>query len=215
MLTGVTTTLRQLLIDGAMSPKDRDFATSLLNARKPSARQEYWMAELVTRYTTPRPAQVEEQLTGAVAGIFQLFLTAQAKGLKFPKILLQGTAGQPVQFALAGERSKYAGQVMITDGRPFGSSRYYGRITQDGGLVASREMVESVRELVDAFAENPAYIASHYGKATGSCCFCRRNLETKESLAVGYGPVCADKFGLPWGELPQDTQAEEELAAIA
>jgi hypothetical protein len=34
----------------------------------------------------------------------------------------------------------------------------------------------------------------------GSECFiCGRDLDTPESLTAGYGPVCAEKNGLPWG----------------
>jgi len=34
---------------------------------------------------------------------------------------------------------------------------------------------------------------------TGNCCFCRRELTDKRSTEVGYGPICADHFSLPWG----------------
>jgi len=38
----------------------------------------------------------------------------------------------------------------------------------------------------------------------GSNCFrCGRDLDTPESLLVGYGPTCADKLGLPWGAKAQ------------
>lgn len=44
--------------------------------------------------------------------------------------------------------------------------------------------------------------AAAYGKSTEHCVFCGRGLSddrTGCSLEVGYGPVCADKYGLPWG----------------
>jgi hypothetical protein len=209
-------TLRQIVTQGIITGKDLDFALSLLSARTASPRQEYWMGELVTRYTTPRAAQVPEQLAATAAGIFTLFATAQAAGLQRPKIHLQAQTGKdmyiPVVFALAGARSKYAGQVLITDGGAYGSNRYYGRITQDGGLVASREMRPEIRAIVDAFAAEPATVAKAYGRRTGTCCFCSRHLETRESVAVGYGPICAEKFGLPWGEVRAPAEEEVSLA---
>jgi hypothetical protein len=38
-----------------------------------------------------------------------------------------------------------------------------------------------------------------YAQEGSECCFCGRDLDTPESLTVGYGPTCADKHGLPWG----------------
>lgn len=41
--------------------------------------------------------------------------------------------------------------------------------------------------------------AARFGKLWGSCVFCSRLLTDERSVEVGYGPVCADKNGLPWG----------------
>lgn len=34
-------------------------------------------------------------------------------------------------------------------------------------------------------------------KLTGHCSFCQRELTDAGSLEVGYGPICADRWGLP------------------
>jgi len=50
----------------------------------------------------------------------------------------------------------------------------------------------------------------------GNCCFiCGRNLDTAESIDAGYGPVCADKWGLPWGDkqTPEAVQAARDAEA--
>lgn len=41
--------------------------------------------------------------------------------------------------------------------------------------------------------------AAAFGHATHHCVFCYKSLTTEESTTVGYGPVCAEKNGLPWG----------------
>lgn len=41
--------------------------------------------------------------------------------------------------------------------------------------------------------------AARFGEMFGCCVYCTRPLDTPESTAVGYGPVCAAKRGLPWG----------------
>jgi hypothetical protein len=43
--------------------------------------------------------------------------------------------------------------------------------------------------------------AAAFGRATGCCVFCARELTDDRSVEVGYGPVCAANNELPWGEL--------------
>jgi hypothetical protein len=44
-----------------------------------------------------------------------------------------------------------------------------------------------------------AETAAAFGHLYGSCVFCARHLSDERSIAVGYGPDCADNNGLPWG----------------
>ncbi len=46
------------------------------------------------------------------------------------------------------------------------------------------------------------------GQATGVCQFCGRELTNAESMRRGYGPVCAERWGLPWGD-EQESEAED------
>lgn len=41
--------------------------------------------------------------------------------------------------------------------------------------------------------------AAAFGHDHGSCVFCARDLNDPVSVEHGYGPVCAENFGLPWG----------------
>lgn len=179
----------------ALSPNDRTFALSLLaSAGRWSSKQEYWAAKLADRATAP---QVAPEVID-VSGILALLTRAGAK-LKRPKVRLETASGQRVVLSIAGDRSRYTGSVMLTDGRPFGENTYFGRIDPTGALTAAHAMTAEVLDLLRRFATDPAGTGSVIGKAIGSCCFCSRQLETKESLAVGYGPVCAENYGLPWG----------------
>lgn len=49
--------------------------------------------------------------------------------------------------------------------------------------------------------------AAKFGHITGQCVFCARKLTDERSIAVGYGPVCAEREGLPWGE-PNNSHPE-------
>ncbi len=141
-----------------------------------------------------------------VSGVFALFETAISNSLKYPKIRLQTSNGQNVVLSRAGDKSKYTGQIQITDGRPYGANTYFGRIDKDGIFHVST-LDASVSALLARLSDNPADVASEYGRLTGQCCFCGLALKDARSTAVGYGPICADKFGLAWGtgKLPKNT----------
>jgi hypothetical protein len=57
----------------------------------------------------------------------------------------------------------------------------------------------AVTAALASLAADPAAACSAYGHLTGACCFCRLPLTDARSVAVGYGPICAGNFGLPWG----------------
>lgn len=45
-------------------------------------------------------------------------------------------------------------------------------------------------------AENPLEAAVRYGRKTGRCACCGRELTNKLSIELGIGPICRDKWGL-------------------
>lgn len=55
--------------------------------------------------------------------------------------------------------------------------------------------------------------AKAFAQLAGRCVFCSTPIDTPESTAVGYGPVCAKRRGLPWGsttEVTTQTRPEHE-----
>jgi len=184
-----------------LGDRDRDFAGSLIEGfdryGRVSEKQLYWVNVLIQRANGAKPMASTELVS--VVEIKNLFAKA-SKSLKRMKIRLKTTFNQNVVFTIAGERSKYAGQVMITDGGPFGDNKYFGKIDMEGNLLKTNQCDDNVLSLIKEFADNPAETAGKYGRLTGNCCFCMRGLEDERSVSVGYGPVCANHYGLPWGE---------------
>lgn len=43
--------------------------------------------------------------------------------------------------------------------------------------------------------------AKELGQLYGVCIFCGRTLTDEASIEAGYGPVCAENHGLPWGHV--------------
>lgn len=92
---------------------------------------------------------------------------------------------------------KWAGHVFVNKPGGFNSG-YYLYIKPNLKLsLQPPDWLE--KELVD-FALNPAEYASAYGKKTGRCCFCSLELTDPRSVSAGYGPVCSEKWSLPWGQ---------------
>lgn len=185
-----------------LAERDRGFAEDLIYKGRRyglSAKQAYWVDTLCERAEHPQPEQTKVAI--AFEGIAALFDRA-AGHLKYPKIHLQTPSGQPVVLARAGERSKAPGSITVTDGGSYGNNRYYGRIQKDGVYEQSfRTFPESgeVIEVLKSLAEDPVKVASAHGHLTGNCCFCNSALTDDRSTQVGYGPVCAKNYGLPWG----------------
>jgi len=47
-------------------------------------------------------------------------------------------------------------------------------------------------------AADPARAAREYAALMGACSFCGLPLTDAGSVRVGYGPICAGNWGLPW-----------------
>lgn len=158
------------------------------------------------RKSQPRPPVAQLNQNG-LARIFAMFDKAKAN-LKKPAIRL-ATEEQHLHLSLAGAASKNAGFVYVKRDSGF-ESDYYGKISPDGRFMKVASCPATVEPLLQAFANDPEGVATKYGRLTGCCSFCARKLTDKRSTLVGYGPVCAEKFGLDWGkrvEVPADAVA--------
>lgn len=194
--------------------RGQDFAKSLLDqfARKGNLSDKQWpyvvklARESVGQVEAPKSTQV-----GSMKPLVALFAKAKAH-LKRPAIVLSNPDVGEIRLSEAGATARVPGSINVTTPGPYGERVWYGRITVDGSFQQSPKVVAPTA-LVDAirvFAEDPVGQAAKHGHLTGRCCFCNRKLEDERSTAVGYGPICADHFGLPWGEARTDIN---ELAA--
>jgi len=126
--------------------------------------------------------------------VIDLFDKAK-ENLKWPKIRLTA-AGHPLVLSVAGEKAKLPGTVNVTDGGRYPDNEWYGRIDRDGNFSMARATTFQVVAVLKALADDPSHTAEMYGKKFNHCCFCARELTDDRSINAGYGPVCADHFGL-------------------
>ena len=147
----------------------------------------------------PQPAATPEAV-GDLGGIVAMFARAR-QHLRFPAIVLDG-----FRVSVAGARASQPGSLTVTgldavwNGQRGRNERpWYGRVSLDGLFQPGRNAPANLADRLRRFAADPAGEAAAHGRLHGKCCFCNLPLRDERSTAVGYGPICADHFGLPWG----------------
>jgi hypothetical protein len=77
---------------------------------------------------------------------------------------------------------------------------YMGKITLTGEFRPAYGIDPSaVIEALTAAQKDPTAAAIAYGRETGNCSCCGRELTNAESIALGIGPICLDRLGGAWG----------------
>ena len=164
--------------------------------------QRPWAHKLANEALEPEP---EPELSSETFPNLFDMLHEAARHLKYPRVVVEFDKGS-IRLNIAGSKARVPGSLNVTSDGAFEDRTWYGRIHQNGRqFEASRNCPEWVLSALIEFNADPAGVASLQGQRYGNCCFCRLELTTNESLAVGYGPICADHYGLPWGETELDT----------
>ena len=146
-------------------------------AAKSAARKAQWAAERAERDANKADVEIDR--------IAVAFATAKAAGLKFPKLRLDDFT-----FSLASAAGRNAGAIYVKQ-----DDLYLGKIA-DGKFTRSRDCDAATETRIVAVCADPAAAATAYGKRTGQCSCCGRELTNEESIARAIGPICASKWGL-------------------
>lgn len=183
---------RLLALSSSMSMKDNETVTDILSKAvrygDVTDNQARFLNSIFDR--AEKPAAVEAKAVDLFR-INQMFDTA-AELLKKPFVnfSLDGTSFFRLSPAPATGRNP--GCLYIKAG-----DEYAGKIDAEGRFSAARNAPEGIQAALEAFAADPQAAALAYGRATGNCCFCAKALEDEVSVQVGYGPICAKRWGLP------------------
>lgn len=114
-----------------------------------------------------------------------LFATAAASGLKKPVFRTSRLIIKPAKM--------HPGTLYVTDKAQDGA--YVGKIVA-GKFEARREAAPDTLSLLCSIAADPMKAAIEYGRSTGECGCCGRELTDPASVAAGIGPICATKWGI-------------------
>ena len=151
--------------------------------------------------------------SAALLSVINKLDEAHGNGIKYPKLRFK-VDGQKVVIARAGSASKHEGCANVTDGKPFGDNLWYGRIEQDGSFRKGKAFTPKIDEFLTELSDDVVGYTATHGQKTGNCAFCGRHLTTKESVTAGYGPVCAGKWGLPWGHIDATLFGKKEVTEL-
>jgi len=141
-------------------------------------------AERNTERQAQRAAVVAAAPTVSIQAIETAFAHAMERGIKRPKVRL----GE-FKLSVAPAHGANAGAVYVKRGED-----YLGKI-KDGRFVRSYTCTEVTEAEVVELCSNPAEAAIAYGRRTGQCAICARELTVGESIDRGIGPICAEKYG--------------------
>jgi hypothetical protein len=165
-----------------------DFAQSLASRRVWTASQQAWAHKLAT--DSQQAAPVAAAGPSPFEALFQAFEAARnGKGGKRLAIRLPGVTLKPSR---DGQALWATDPSRMEDGR-FGLQPAFLGSVRRSGLDA--RIPAAAAETILQAAADPLGAAVAFGKETGSCSCCGRELTVKASIERGIGPICAEKFG--------------------
>lgn len=188
------------------------FANSLINQwerkRRLSQLQQLSIDSLILdarkARDTPKPEPERVDLHANVQPLYDLFQRARENKIQMPKIKTHLESG--ANFTLSLSSTGEFVYLKLGD-------TYYGKVSRDGQLMIHPRVprCEEIHTLVKDIGENPSKVGKIHGQKWDNCMFCGRGLQTKDSVFYGYGPICAEKWGLEWG-IARERIAEQKEA---
>ena len=158
-------------------------------------------------------SQIMEMFAFAQGSIYKQLLQVTGelgmeKKLKSPRLVFNVDDTNTYCVQIASKQSKYPDTIAISRWDPsqprnpyfLGLPRQFiGRIGTDAKFSPSKYFDEHAKAFLEKLSTDPKGYAAECGKKSGRCCFCSHRLKTDESLDMGYGPICARRWKLPWG----------------
>lgn len=127
--------------------------------------------------------QAPEAIT--ITAIVDAFAAARTNGIKSPKLRLDAFI-----FSRAPDAGKNAGAIYVKSK----DGEYLGKVAE-GQFRPTMACDAPMTARVIEVAADPHKAAKAYGAKTGECSCCGRELTNAESVELGIGPICRDKYG--------------------
>jgi hypothetical protein len=153
---------------------------------KLSASQYAWAHKLAVDANTP--AVVDVNQPSQFEALFAAFEAAKSKGAKRLTLRFEGVNVKPNRDLSA---LWVTSQTESEEGNYGLQPKYLGKVTRTS---IDSKFSDTVRETILTASRDPLTAAIRYGKVSGECSCCGRELTVKESIEAGIGPICAKKF---------------------
>ena len=140
-----------------------------------------------TAETRAANAKARDEATVAIdlSAIRKMFDKAFENGRKRPTYRAEG-----IVISKAPDHGKNAGALYIKTA----GDDYQGKITPEMIFKPSYSAAPETTAALTAIAADPQDAAVRYGRATGSCGCCGRELTDPKSIAAGIGPICSENW---------------------
>lgn len=145
------------------------------------------MEKIIQSRKEQEQAREEKRVVVDLATIKEMFNKAVSSGLKRTKYRAEG-----LELTRAPDTGRNPGAIYVNR---IEDGEYVGKVI-NGKFEPVRSTVEEDKLAILRIAENPREAAVRWGKQTGTCSCCGRELTNAASIALGIGPICADKWGL-------------------
>lgn len=153
-----------------------------------SEKQYAWAHKLAVDYTS---REEESSAEGAqFSRLFDTFKAARDRGLKRLTMRFSGIRIKPSRDL----QSLWVLSDTETEEGNYGPQpKYLGKVTPQR---IDPRLSDDVKSVILEAASDPLTAAVRYGRETGSCSCCGRDLTNPDSIAAGIGPICREKYGL-------------------
>lgn len=154
---------------------------------KLSASQYAWAHKLAVDANTV--AVVDNTKPSQFEALFNAFEAAKSKGAKRLTLRFEGINIKPNRdFSALWVTSQSETEMGDYGLKP----KYLGKVTPQG---CDSRLGDDVKAIIMGAAQDPLTAAIRYGKVSGECSCCGRELTDPRSIERGIGPICATKFG--------------------
>ena len=176
------------LLKGSRSDFACDLSRKVIGGQRLSPKQELWIVYLAQQALDAKNAPAKSVAPGEFIGLIQSIRNLQ-EGRATGRVVLR-VKGARLSAVTSGQN---VGCIYVKDE----NGAYLGKITPQGhfrpvygGLDPEQEA--AVLDAMRAAAADPQGAAAEYGRETGRCACCGRELTNPESIALGIGPICLE-----------------------
>lgn len=153
-----------------------------------SPAQYSWAHKLAVDHNS-RQQKFDDTQVSQFEALFNAFEAAKSKGAKRLTLRFKGINIKPNRDLSA---LWVTSQTETEEGNYGLQPKYLGKVTR---ISIDSRLSDDVKEVIMSASKDPLTAAIRYGKVSGECSCCGRELTDPQSIERGIGPICATKFG--------------------